>query len=153
MALPNIFSEEVTDSILKRIDQINSNTKPLWGKMTAAQMLAHCCVPYEYVYEPEKYKKPNFLIRLILKSFVKKGVTNEVPYQKNIKTGPDFIKTGSYDFSAEKSRLNSFLRKSQQDGVKFFDGRESFSFGKLNVTEWNNMFYKHLDHHLRQFGV
>jgi len=25
--------------------------------------------------------------------------------------------------------------------------------GKLTAVEWSNMLYKHLDHHLRQFGV
>ena len=35
----------------------------------------------------------------------------------------------------------------------YFDGKESHSFGPLNKTEWNNMFYKHADHHLTQFGV
>ena len=37
--------------------------------------------------------------------------------------------------------------------VTDFDNRESHSFGKLSKTEWSNMFYKHLDHHLTQFGV
>ncbi|MCJ8164098.1 hypothetical protein MKJ04_04535 [Pontibacter sp. E15-1] len=31
--------------------------------------------------------------------------------------------------------------------------QESHSFGRLSSQEWNNMFYKHLDHHLSQFGV
>jgi hypothetical protein len=34
-----------------------------------------------------------------------------------------------------------------------FEGKESNSFGALNSTEWNNMLFKHLDHHLNQFGV
>ena len=34
-----------------------------------------------------------------------------------------------------------------------FEGKESNSFGPLTKGEWNNMFYKHLDHHLSQFGV
>ena len=43
--------------------------------------------------------------------------------------------------------------KTQELGEAHFEGKESHSFGPLNKTEWNNMFYKHADHHLTQFGV
>lgn len=153
MAYPNIFSTEVTEDCISRINKLTPDSKPLWGKMDVARMLAHCCITYQYVYEPEKFKKPNFVMQWVLRTFVKSSVTNDVPYAKNIRTAPDFIIKEDKVFSDEKSRLIHFLHRSQQDGASFFDGRESFSFGKLNITEWNNMFYKHLDHHLTQFGV
>ncbi|MFM7017104.1 MAG: hypothetical protein ACKOX3_12335, partial [Bacteroidota bacterium] len=71
----------------------------------------------------------------------------------NSRTGPQFIIADERVFENEKSRLINHLQKTQQLGEKHFDGMESISFGKLNKTEWNNMFYKHLDHHLSQFGV
>jgi hypothetical protein len=46
-----------------------------------------------------------------------------------------------------------YLKKTEELGEKYFDGLESNSFGKLTTIEWNNLFYKHLDHHLTQFGV
>ena len=153
MALPNIFSKDVTDEIISRINKLNKDTKPKWGKMSVSQMLAHCCVTYQYVYKSEKFNKPNLLMGWVLKSFVKKSVVNEIPYGHNIKTGPDFIIKGDRDFESEKQRLVEFLRRSQKDGEEYFSGKESFSFGKLNTNEWNNMFYKHMNHHLTQFGV
>lgn len=129
MALPNIFSKEVADNIIKRINDLSADTMPQWGKMNVSQMLAHCNVSYEMVYE-DKHTKPNGLMKVILKLLVKNKVVNEVPYKKNNPTAPAFIIRGD----------------------KEFDGKESHSFGKLSLEEWNNMFYKHLDHHLRQFG-
>ncbi|MCH5683332.1 hypothetical protein LWM68_02995 [Niabella sp. W65] len=52
-----------------------------------------------------------------------------------------------------KKRLISYLIKTQELGGTYFEGKESHSFGALTQTEWNNMFAKHLDHHLTQFGV
>jgi Protein of unknown function (DUF1569) len=153
MALPNIFSKDVNDDLIARINKLTKDTKPQWGKMNVAQMLAHCCVTYQYVYEPQTFKKPNFVMQWVLRTFVKPGVVNEVPYKHNIRTGPDFIIADVRDFEKEKSRLIHFLKMSQQDGEQFFEGKESFSFGPLKVADWNNMFYKHLDHHLTQFGV
>ena len=57
------------------------------------------------------------------------------------------------DFNVEKQRLVDYLNKTQQLGEAYFDNKESHSFGPLNKTEWNNMLYKHLNHHLTQFGV
>lgn len=153
MALPDIFSEKVSSDIIDRINRLNHESKPKWGKMNVAQMLAHCCVTYEYVYEPDKYPKPGFLMRFILKSMVKKSVVNEIKYKQNLRTGPDFVIADKKDFEYEKNRLTQFIKRVQYEGGQSFDGRISRSFGKLNRTEWNNMFYKHLDHHLSQFGV
>jgi hypothetical protein len=152
MALPNIFTKEVTESILQRINQLTPTTQPTWGKMSVAQMLAHCNVTYEMMYD-NIYPKPNAFLKFILKTFIKKKVVDETPYSHNSKTAPQFIITETKDFEAEKERLVNYINKTQQLGENHFDNLESLSFGKLSKTEWNNMLYKHLHHHLSQFGV
>jgi Protein of unknown function (DUF1569) len=152
MALPNIFTATVADGIVQRINQLTANAQPQWGTMSVGQMLAHCNVTYEMVYE-DKHPKPNFLTRLILKLAVKKVVVNDIPYKHNSRTAPQFVIKETKDFEAEKTRLIDFIKKTQQLGENHFEGKESHSFGALTKTEWNNMFYKHLDHHLRQFNV
>jgi hypothetical protein len=153
MALPNIFTKTVSDEIIARINNLKQNSERHWGKMDVARMLAHCCVTYEMVYEPTKHPKPNFIMGLVLKLFVKNVVTGEKPFKKNNPTGPQFIIKSDKDFEIERARLIAYIEKTQQLGENEFEGKESASFGVLNKTEWNNMFYKHLDHHLTQFGV
>ena len=152
MPLPDIFCKAVTREVLNRIEKLDSHQQPLWGRMSVAQMLAHCCVSYEYIYE-DKYKPPGMLMKLILKTMVKNMVTSEKPYAKNSRTAPDFLIREPKDFLEEKARLINYLIRTQELGKMHFKGKESHAFGKLSCTEWNNMFYKHLDHHLTQFGV
>jgi hypothetical protein len=152
MALPNIFTKSVADTVIQRINNLTPTTQGLWGKMAVAQMLAHCCVSYEMLYD-NIHPRPNALVRFMLKSFVKKAVVNEVPYPKNGRTAPAFIIKDDKNFDAEKKRLVAYIQKTQEMGEAHFDGKESHSFGNLSKTEWNNLFYKHLDHHLTQFGV
>lgn len=152
MALPNIFTKDVAENVIRRINQLKPDTQPEWGKMNVAQMLAHCNVTYEMTYE-NKHPKPNFLMKLILKTFIKNVVTSEAPYKRNTRTAPAFLITDPRNFEAERKRLIDYISKTQQLGENHFDQKESHSFGKLNKEEWNNMFYKHLDHHLQQFGV
>lgn len=152
MALPNIFTKAVAEGVVQRIEKLNPSSPAQWGKMSVSQMLAHCCVTYETVYE-SKHPKPNFLMKLIFKWFVKNTVVSEIPYPKNSQTAPYFIIKDEKNFEVEKKRLVAYIRHTQELGESAFDGKESMSFGKLNKTEWNNLFYKHLDHHLTQFGV
>ena len=83
----------------------------------------------------------------------KNGVVNETPYKKNIRTAPQFIITDRKNFKEEKARLINYLEHTCKLGKAHFEGKESISFGLMTAIEWNNQFYKHLDHHLTQFGV
>lgn len=150
--MKNIFDPSVTAELINRINQLKAESPAIWGKMTVDQMLAHCSVAYEMAFT-KKHPKPNAVMRLILKTFVKNSVVNEVPYAKNTRTAPAFIITDRKDFKEEKARLIKYLEHTLALGQDHFEGKESLSFGKMTAAEWNNQFYKHLDHHLTQFGV
>jgi hypothetical protein len=152
MPLPTIFTQEVGDQIIARINQLTAQSQPQWGKMNVAQMLAHCNVTYEMTFD-NKHAKPNGFARFLLKMFVKNTVVNETPYKKNSRTAPAFLITDAKVFETEKERLIQFIRKVYHMGASAFEGKDSHSFGPLTSEEYNNMFYKHLDHHLSQFGV
>ncbi len=152
MELPNIFTPPVASEVIRRIHLLQPAARPQWGKMNAGQMLAHCNVQFEQVYDGS-LPKPGFLMRFILRSFVKKIVTSAKPYKHNAQTAPAFIIKGNRDFEREKSRLIGYIQQTAELGEYAFDGKVSHSFGTLSKNEWNNLFYKHLHHHLTQFGV
>lgn len=150
--MKDIFSIEVTAETIHRIEQLKPNTKALWGTMNSGQMLAHCCVTYDMTFT-NRYPKAGGFKKFLLKAFVKKGVVNEKPYPKSSRTAPVFIVADKQDFDLQKNRLMQYIKKVQGMGRKEFEGKESPNFGPLNAQEWNNLFYKHLDHHLKQFGL
>lgn len=149
----NIFNPVDVDFYIKNINQLTPDITPRWGKMSATEMLAHCNVTYELIFEPQKHKKPSFIAKWLMKKFVKNKVVNDLPYKQNLPTGAMFVIKDNRNFDVEKKRLIGFLQKTQQLGADAFDGKNSESFGQLNAIEWNNMMAKHLDHHLAQFGV
>jgi hypothetical protein len=152
MALPSLYDKSVTEDIINRINKLTPDSQPLWGTMDVSKMLAHCCITYEYIFE-ERHDKPNFLMKFMLKAFVKNAVVSETPYKHNERTGPAFIIANEREFEKEKARLLNYINKVVENGESFFRGKKSVSFDELTPAEWNNMMYKHLDHHLRQFGV
>jgi hypothetical protein len=150
--MKNVFTQQDTAELIQRIERLRPDSNRLWGKMSVAQMLAHCNVTYEMVYE-DKHPRPNAFMKILLKLLVKNYVVNEKPYKQNAHTASQFMVSDDKDFEAEKSRLINFVQKTQQLGEAHFEGKDSHSFGPLTSQQWNNMFYKHLNHHLTQFGV
>ncbi|MBS9739416.1 hypothetical protein JR045_29600, partial [Pseudomonas aeruginosa] len=99
------------------------------------------------------HRAPGPFQKFLQKAFIKNIVVSEKPYKKNSPTGKAFITVAEKNFEVEKARLINYIRTTSEKGIGHFEGKESLSFGKLTGREWNNMFYKHLDHHLSQFGV
>lgn len=151
--MKNIFDKAVTEEMISRLENLTPASSAKWGIMNVAQMLAHCNVTYEMIYELEKHPKPNGFKRFMLKLIVKPIVVNDKQYKENGPTAPAFKIVSEREFETEKARLVDFLNRTQELGGAYFDGKESNSFGALKTNEWNAMFYKHLDHHFRQFGV
>lgn len=150
--MKNVFDPAVTSELIHRIEKLSPQSPALWGKMSVDQMLAHCCVGYEMAFT-NKHPKANPLMQFLLKTFVKPGVVNEVPYKKNLPTAPAFRIKNEKNFAEEKARLISFVEQTLAAGESGFEGKASPSFGPMTAKEWNNLLYKHLDHHLTQFGV
>jgi hypothetical protein len=150
--IADLFDAQALEQTIARITALTPASTPVWGKMTVDQMLAHCCVAYEMVYTA-KHPRPNPIMRWVLRRLVKERVVGPAPYPRGTPTAPAFRITDARDFETERDRLIAYLRQAAADGRAWFEGRESLSFGPLTANEWNVLFAKHLDHHLRQFGV
>ena len=148
---PNVFDPTVTATLKNRVQALTPSTQPEWGKMNVAQMLAHCNVAYAQTWDLSG--QPGWFAKKMLTWFVKPQVVGPKPYPKNGRTAPAYLITDERDFAKEQAELLANLDRVQREGEAGFDGRESHSFGPLTKEEWSVLFYKHLDHHLRQFGV
>ncbi len=152
MSWKNIFDKTESQETIARINALSPDKQPLWGKMNVGQMLAHCSVTYDLVYT-DKYPKPKGFQKFMIKLFAKNTVVGPKPYKKNIRTAPMFVIADEREFEVEKRRLIENIERTQALGSAHFNGKESHAFGALSDKEWNTLFSKHLDHHLKQFEV
>ena len=67
--MKNIFDKAVAEELISRIDKLNADSERVWGTMDAAQMLAHCNVTYEMIYEEGKHPKAKGFKKFILKLY------------------------------------------------------------------------------------
>jgi hypothetical protein len=147
--MKTLFEETTVQELRERFEKLNSNITSEWGKMNAAQMLAHCTATLQMPVGDIVVKKSS----LSLIGWMFRGLfRNEKPFGKNSPTSPEFVMTESRDFEVEKRRfLDAFQKLTKgQDAVKCF--QHPF-FGKMTCEDWGRLMYKHMDHHFRQFGV
>lgn len=149
--MKSLFQPEVLQEIKERIGHLRPNSQRQWGKMEVAQMLAHCSAAME-VAVGEKHP-PRMFIGRIIGPFLKSAFSNEKPLRKNTPTDKSFLIIDQRNFEKEKSRLIELLSKFQSGGPEKVTKHPHSFFGKLTPAEWGTGSYKHLDHHLRQFGV
>lgn len=149
--MENLFTTSATEKIIDRIGKLTENSKPLWGKMNVGQMLAHCQVPLQVGIGEAKLKRT--LIGILFGSIAKRALLKEKPFSKNLPTDKSFIVADSRLVEAEKANLiNLINRFTATDSGAFEQANHPF-FGKMTADEWGILSWKHLDHHLLQFGV
>ena len=147
--MKSFFENGVYEELSGRINALNENSTSKWGKMDVSQMLNHCQVPLNVILEKKDYNlKPNWLINLLFK----KAMYSDKPWRKNMPTAKGFAVTEKKDFNLEKESLNALLVE-LNSLTERNDWQPHPAFGKLTKDQWGKMQYKHLDHHLRQFGV
>ena len=149
MDIKNLFEPSVKQEIIDRINKLTADSKALWGKMTVGQMLAHCQVPIGVAEGTHKLKRT--FIGRIFGPIAKPMLFNDKPFKRNLPTDKSFIMTGAEkDFYMEKGKLltaiNNFTEANMVNEPHPF-------FGKLTKEQWSKGSWKHLDHHLKQFGV
>ncbi|WP_411896007.1 DUF1569 domain-containing protein [Winogradskyella sp. A2] len=147
--MKSFFEDGVYEEITLRLNQIEKDTKPQWGKMNAGQMFNHCQMPLNIILEKEDYGvKPNWLVNLLFK----KSMYSDKLWRKNLPTAPGFKITDEKDFEKEKQEITTLIDALNEQRERT-DWQPHPAFGKLTKDQWGKMQYKHLDHHLRQFGV
>ena len=149
--MKSLYNTRDNSEIIDRINKLSPDSGRQWGTMTVSQMLAHCNEPFKQVFGRVKLKRT--FAGVLFGGFAKKMVTNEKPFKPGLPTDKNFIIKEDKNFREEKNKLVENIRNFGEAKGKGFTQDPHPFFGKMTVEEWDNLFYKHLDHHLRQFRV
>ena len=149
----SLFNENDLAEIKVRISLLEVSAKSKWGKMNASQMLCHCDKILQVGLGKIILPKRNFIIKtigIITKTEMKifnNGILPNMPTFKEVKVFENC--------NFEKSRvdllttLDEFLEKSEKGNLL----SHHELFGKMTKYDWGFLEYKHLNHHLKQFGI
>ena len=147
--MKSFFDQSAQEELQQRIQKIEAHAKGQWGRMTAAQMLAHCRVAME-VPVGDLVLKRN---ALSLIGWMFKGmIISDKPFSKNSPTAAEYRMIDEKNFENELNLFHTAFQKLAQGPSAIVCWRHPF-FGKMSADDWGHLMYKHLDHHLAQFGL
>jgi len=149
--MKSIFEKDTHAELLDRLGKLTPETERQWGKMTPSQMMEHTARAMEMA-TGNVVMKQAFIGKAIGWIFKNKFL-GEQPFSKNSPTGPTLIIKVDPDFEAVRERLGSLISQLHSLGESGTDGNIHGFFGPLTGKQWGETQYKHVDHHLRQFGV
>jgi Protein of unknown function (DUF1569) len=146
-----IFNSTNYQSIVQRINRLSIQSQRQWGKMTVSQMLQHCIIQLKIALaiSPSPKTQGSAFFRTSIGRWT---ILYLVPWPKGSATPSDMNMEENgvavQNFENAGIQLVQLLQQAQQQdsfGIHPF-------FGTLNKKEWGRLIWKHLDHHLRQFG-
>lgn len=150
--MKNLFQPESVRELKDRLAHLRPDTPRLWGKMTPAQAVAHCSIGMELALGDRR--PPRMLIgRLIGRAIKSKAFQESEPMRRNSPTIPGFTVTDNRDLDRERVTLCALIDRFAAAGPAGCTTHPHSFFGRLTPDEWSMWMYKHIDHHLQQFGA
>lgn len=150
--MDSLFNSETVKKFVQRMDRLTPQSRSEWGKMDVAQMLTHCQKPLE-IASGKIVPKVNPLIKLLFGKSARKSILRDPQFKKSIPTFAEAKIVDKRVFDAEKKTLIDLMEKFQKNGPEGITKKAHPFFGEMSIEEWDALQTKHLDHHLRQFGV
>jgi len=148
--MPSLFETDARKAIADRVARLAPDRKPIWGRFTAPEMVCHVsCDLRHSLGELEAGPPSGPLVRFPLNWLA----IHVIPWPRNRgKSPPEFLATKPTTWSSDVGRLLDLI---DRFGARGPDASWPASrvFGRISGRSWGVMEHKHLDHHLRQFGV
>ena len=148
--MKNYFNPKDRLDLLNRLEQVTSQSVRKWGTMDATEMLLHLRCQIELalgVIPPGKSIESSFSfppVRWLALYIIKWPKGSPTAPEMNVKKGQ--MKT--VGFATEKELLLERLSEIEQ--CKRMNAHPLF--GNMDRKQWGRVIWKHIDHHLRQFG-
>ncbi len=150
--MKNLFEAARVEEVKERMAHLRPDSARLWGKMNAAQALAHCSAAIEMAMG--QIRPPRMLIGRIIGRIVKPiAFRDEELMRRNSPTVKSLVVGDERELGTERGRLCGLINRFAAAGREGCTTHPHSFFGRLTPEEWATLMYKHLDHHLRQFGV
>ncbi len=150
--MKHLYEPATAAELQARLLNLRPDSARQWGTMNAGQAVAHCAVAMEMAVGDVRPRR--MPIGWILGPVIKRlAIGNEQPFRRNTPTTPDLVMAELRELDAERRRLSALIDRFSAAGPAGCTTHPHAFFGRLAPREWAVLSYKHLDHHLRQFGA
>lgn len=153
--MKNLFDPAVAGDVKQRILRLDPASERQWGSMTLAQTLAHCTAGIRMAtgaINPRRAGFPASALGVLIRPLV---FRDDQPMRRNSPSSPELLQADPVrsDLERERAQLIEAVDAFVAGGAACCSRHPHPFFGRLKPQQWSILMYKHLDHHLRQFGA
>jgi hypothetical protein len=149
----NLFETACAEELKKRVATLSPESSRQWGKMNAAQAAAHCALAFELPSGGQKPSRAGFPVRILGRIIKPLALGDDKPMHRNSPTVKGLVIADECDLAEGRERLCAAIDRFAAAGPAGCTDHPHSFFGRLTPAEWAILMYKHVDHHLRQFGA
>jgi hypothetical protein len=134
--------------LLDRLERLSPESARVWGTMTAHQMLAHLA-DWMLMAKGELETAP--IKRVLRYPPLKQLAIYWLPFPRNVSTAPELKSRKPSAWNVERDAVRAHVQSFENLDLEPWP--EHPVFGKMSGRAWCVFAYRHMDHHLRQFGI
>lgn len=135
--------------LLERMERLSPAAKPLWGTMSAPQMLAHL---RKWAQMADGRLATAAMRRPLRYPLLKQLIVYWLPFPRGVRTAPELRCTEPEDWAMERAAVRQYIESFEKLAPNVSWPIHP-AFGKLTPKAWGVLGYRHTDHHFRQFGI
>ncbi len=149
MARHTIWSSTDREDVLRRFQHLSPSATPKWGRLDAPRMVTHVTDALraglgEVALMPKVSPLSVWPVNTLVMFYL--------PWPRNAPTAPELLIRKPLEWTTELAALKSAMTRFV---AREIDGpwAEHAAFGKIDGRQWGRLMYRHMDHHLTQFGA
>jgi len=129
---------------------LSASSTSHWGRMNVTEMLQHLRLSARMTVGELEVASGN---KRVFQMFpLKHLILYVLPFPKGAPTAPELLPGAAAPFEEERAAVLTLLDQIGA-GPREGEGPAHPLFGPMSWREWGVVTYKHVDHHLKQFGV
>ena len=145
----SLWNAREREDLLNRLQRLSPESKPLWGRMNAPQMLAHLS---KWMQMADGTLATAVMKRPLRYPLIKQFVIYWMPFPKGVPTAPELLCRDEFAWDTEYAAVRRLILSFEKRDPKR-PWPVHPAFGKLSSRAWGVLGYRHIEHHFRQFGI
>ena len=147
----SMWEPAAAEEMRNRLARLTFDRPGKWGRMTAPEMVCHLAQSLKMALGELAVEPKRLPIRF---PPLKQLIVYVAPFPKNVRTAPELLTRAPGGWRADVADLQSLVdRFSARGGDTQATWPAHPAFGRLSRRAWGVLVYRHMDHHLRQFGA
>jgi uncharacterized protein DUF1569 len=147
--MKSIWQDEARQELDVRVGKLAWDHPAAWGTFTAPKMVCHLADSLRMAMGDLKVANKNLPIRY---PPLKQLIIYVAPFPKGAPTAPELLARQPSEWANDIADVQALLARAAS--ARTTDSwPEHPAFGRLSRRAWGVLIYRHMDHHLKQFGA